>query len=279
MVHDYRKLNEKTINPSYPMPIMQDVIDDIMREGSAFFTVLDVKAAFLTIRVKAEGIHKTALVTPDGKYEYLRMAFGFCKAPQTMQRVMRRTFDGLSRTSTYMDDVGQGAVTVTEALDLLEEALKRIIVNGLRMDLRKWQFVQDKVQFRGYVITAEGRTLDETRVGAIDKFEPHRNEKRLYSFLQFADHYRKFVPQFSKLTHPLRQILAKDAEFVWTGEYQQIVDAVKTALKSPPTLASFRPECPTYVHVNASQTGLGALLSQTQDGKERIIEYASRSLN
>ncbi|KAK8768145.1 hypothetical protein V5799_005076 [Amblyomma americanum] len=128
-----------------------------------------------------------------------------------------------------MDDDRQGAVTVTEALDLLDEALKRIIVTGLRMDLRNCQFVRDKVQFLGYVIKAEGRTLDKTRVGAIDKFEPHRNEKTLFSFLQFANHYRKFVPQFSKFTHPLRQLLAKDAAFVWTGEHQQIVDAVQTA--------------------------------------------------
>lgn len=69
MVHDYRKLNEKTINPSYPMPIMEDIIDDVMREGSIYFTVLDVKTAFLTIRMRPEDIHKTVFVTLDRKYE------------------------------------------------------------------------------------------------------------------------------------------------------------------------------------------------------------------
>ncbi|KAL3195089.1 hypothetical protein MRX96_054045 [Rhipicephalus microplus] len=139
--------------------------------------------------------------------------------------------------------------------------------------------IQDKVSFLGYVISAEGRTLDESRVAAVEKFEPHRNAKKLYSFLQFANHYRKFIPEFAKVTHKLRRLLAKDVPFVWTDAHEATVNAIKHALKNPLILASFRPDCPTNVHVDASQTGLGAVLSQTQDGKERIIEYASRSLN
>ncbi|KAL3226636.1 hypothetical protein MRX96_024836 [Rhipicephalus microplus] len=178
-----------------------------------------------------------------------------------------------------MDDVGQEATTVREALDLLNEALRRVVINGLKMDLRKCQLIQDKVSFLGYVISAEGRTLDESRVAAVEKFEPHRNAKKLYSFLQFAKHYRKFIPQFAKVTHKLRRLLVKDVPFVWTDAHEATVNAIKHALKNPLILASFRPDCPTNVHVDASQTGLGAVLSQTQDGKERIIEYASRSLN
>ncbi|KAL3203295.1 hypothetical protein MRX96_053259 [Rhipicephalus microplus] len=65
-----------------------------------------------------------------------------------------------------MDDVGQGATTVGEALDLLNEALRRVVINGLKMDLRKCQLIQDKVSFLGYVISAEVRTLDESRVAS-----------------------------------------------------------------------------------------------------------------
>ncbi|KAL3182459.1 hypothetical protein MRX96_007638 [Rhipicephalus microplus] len=147
------------------------------------------------------------------------------------------------------------------------------------MDLRKYQLIQDKVSFLGYVIFAEGRTLGESRVAAVEKFEPHCNAKKLYSFLQFANHYRKFIPEFAKVTHKLRHLLAKDVPFVWTNAHEATVNAIKHALKNPPILASFRPDCPTNVHVDASQTRLGAVLSQTQDGKERIIEYACRSLN
>ncbi|KAL3190959.1 hypothetical protein MRX96_019201 [Rhipicephalus microplus] len=192
---------------------------------------------------------------------------------------MRRTFDGLPRTATYMDDVGKGATTVREALDLLNEALRRVVINGLKMDLRKCQLIQDKVSSLGYVIFAKGRTLDEYRVAAVEKFEPHRNAKKLYSFQQFANHYRKFIPEFAKVTHKLRHLLAKDVPFVWTDSHEATVNAIKHALKNPLILTRFRPDCPTNVHVDASQTRLGAVLSQTQDGKERIMEHASRSLN
>ncbi|KAL3228348.1 hypothetical protein MRX96_024009 [Rhipicephalus microplus] len=144
-----------------------------------------------------------------------------------MQRVMRRTFDGLPRTATYMDDVGQGATTVREAFNLLNEALRRVVINGLKMDLRKCQLIQDKVSLLGYVISAEGRTLDESRVAAVEKFKPHRNAKKLYSFLQFANHYRKFIPEFAKVTHKLRHLLVKDVLFVWTDAHEATVSATK----------------------------------------------------
>ncbi|KAL3220845.1 hypothetical protein MRX96_005282 [Rhipicephalus microplus] len=96
---------------------------------------------------------------------------------------------------------------------------------------------------------------------------------------KFAKHYRKFIPEFAKVTHKLRHLLAKDAPFVWTDAHEATVNAIKHALKNPLILASFRPDCPTNVHVDASQTGQGAVLSETQDGKKRIIEYASRSRN
>lgn len=107
MVHDYRKLNTKTLNSPYPMPLIEDALDEIAKDRSRYLSTTDVKTAFLTIRVKPEEALKTAFVTLDGKYEYLRMAFGFCKAPQTMQTVMRKTFEGLPRTTKYINDIGK----------------------------------------------------------------------------------------------------------------------------------------------------------------------------
>ncbi|KAL1486731.1 hypothetical protein MTO96_031280 [Rhipicephalus appendiculatus] len=147
------------------------------------------------------------------------------------------------------------------------------------MDLHECPCVRDKISYLGNMISAQRRTLGAARVAAIDKFESHRNAKKLYSFLQFANHYRKFLSKFSRLTHKLRQLLAKDVPFVWTEAHQAIANAVKHACKKPPVLASFHPDCPTYVHIDASQTGLGAVLSRSQDGRERIIEYACRSLS
>lgn len=236
MVHDYRQLNRKTVNTPYPMPIIEDVLDEVTRGGAKIFNVMDIKTAFLSIRVKPEDVHKTAFVTPDGKYEYLRMAFGFCKAPQTMLAVMRRTFSGMKRTATYMDDIGQGASEIDEAIDLLEEALRRVVINGLKMDIAKCQIERTEVNFLGYIISAKGRKPDPKRVADVEKFQPQKDAKHLFSFLQFANYFRKFIKDFASTTHPLRKLLHKDALFNWTDE-------------------------------------------QVQDDIERVIEYASKSLN
>ncbi|KAL3255393.1 hypothetical protein MRX96_017306 [Rhipicephalus microplus] len=170
-------------------------------------------------------------------------------------------------SATYCADAifsaPSGATTVREALDFLKEALRRVVINGLKINLRKCQLIQDNVSFLGYVIFAEGRTLDESRVAAVEKFEPHRNAKKLYSFLQFANHFRKFIQEFAKVTHKLRHLLAKNVPFVWNDAHEATVNAIKHALKNPTILASFRPDCPTNVHVDASQTELGVVLSQT----------------
>ena len=135
------------------------------------------------------------------------------------------------------------------------------------------------MEFLGNVISAEGRCPDPRRVADIDKFRPHENAKMLFSFLQFANYFRKFIKDFSKKTLTLRKLLDKHIEFVWLLEHQEIVDQLKTILKSPPLISCFDPKAPTRVRVDASQSGLGAVLLQTQEEKEIVIEYASRALN
>ncbi len=279
MVHDYRQSNKKTLNTPYPMPIIEDVIDEVTRYEAQYFNVMDIKKAYLSIGMKPEDIPKTAFVTPDGKYEYTRMAFGFCKAPQTMQAVMRRTFNVMKGTATYMDDTGQGAVTIDECIEMLNEALRGIVVNGLKIEVEKCQLVRTTVQFLGYIITAEGRRPDPKHVADIDKFQPQKDTKRLYLFLQFANYYREFIKDFAKITNPLRKLLHKDTKFQWADKHSEIVDQLKRVLTNPPIIATFVPTASTTVSVDASQTGLGAVLSQVHDGKERVIEYASKSLN
>lgn len=216
MVHDYRRLNAKAINTPYPMPVMEDVIDDVMRDGAAYFTIMDIKSAFLTVRIQGD-MHKTAFLTPDDKYEYKRMAFGFCKTPQTMQSVMRKSFEGLPRTATYMDDIGQGASSVSEVLDLLEQALC-VVTNGLRMDIKICQFVRTKVSFLGYVISKEGRIPDPQRVAAVNKFEPSRGKKHLYSFLQFANHFRRFIKNFAAYHSSSSTVAEIRPDFLMDGQ-------------------------------------------------------------
>ncbi|KAL3200200.1 hypothetical protein MRX96_053657, partial [Rhipicephalus microplus] len=81
-------------------------------------------------------------------------------------------------------------------------------------------------------------------VAAVEKFEPHRNAKKLYSFLQFANHYRKFIPEFAKVTHKLRRLLAKDVPFVWTDTHEATINALKTRPEEPADFGELPPRLP-----------------------------------
>ncbi len=115
------------------------------------------------------------------------------------------------------------------------------------------------MSFLGYIISKEGRKPDPKRVADIDKFQPQKDAKHLFSFLQFANYFRKFIKDFASKTHPLRKLLHKDTVFKWTIEHNGIVEFLKEKLNNPPIIATFDPTAPTTLMVDASQTGLGAV--------------------
>lgn len=121
-----------------------------------------------------------------------------------MQKVMRRTSNGLPPTTMYMDDVVQGACIVSKSLKLLGEAFHEVKLNSVKIDILKCQLFRDKVTFLKYVITNEGHTADGSHIGAIDKCKPHANPKKWCSFLRFMNNYSKFVPNFSEITPLMR---------------------------------------------------------------------------
>lgn len=168
--------------------------------------VTDVKTAFLTVRTKPDNVHKAAFITLHAKYEYLCMAFGFCKASQIMQTVIRRTLDGLLQTTHYMDDVGQGARALPEAPETLEKVLDRGKQNGLWINLKKCQLICSEDTFLSYLIGANGQAHDAPLTADIDKFERKGGLKCLFSFLQLSMCYIKFIQHSSTIIHLLRQL-------------------------------------------------------------------------
>lgn len=124
-----------------------------------------------------------------------------------------------------------------------------------------------------------GRVPDPSRVDSIDKFQPSQSKKKLYAFLKFASYFRRFMSNSSAKTSPLRALVARDADFIWTEIHSNIVNDLTRTLSSPPIIANFRNGCPTTIYIDASPAGLGAVLIQVQEERERVIEYASCSVN
>ncbi|KRX42752.1 Retrovirus-related Pol polyprotein from transposon 17.6, partial [Trichinella sp. T6] len=223
---------------------------------------------------------KTAFTTPYGLYQFKVMPFGLCNAPATFQRLMETSLRGLvgSKCLVYLDDVIVFGRTAEEHTARLQEVLDRLRKVGLKVKPEKCQLMKRKVAYLGHIISEKGIATDPSKTRAVKEWQAPSCVSELRQFLGLASYYRKFVNGFASIAAPLHRLLEGDAEWKWTEDCQVAFDALKHQLTSAPILAypDFRRRF--LVDVDASGDGLGAVLSQKDGNKERVVAYASRSL-
>lgn len=279
VVIDYRKLNDVTIGDSYPLPNITDILDKLGH--SVYFTTLDLASGFHQIELDSKDIPKTAFNTPYGHYEFLRMPFGLKNAPATFQRAMDSVLCGLQgeRCFVYLDDIVVFASSLQEHEQKLIEVFDRLRKYGLKVQPDKCEFLRKEVGYLGHIISSEGVKPNPEKVQAVKEFPIPKSCKDIKSFLGLAGYYRRFIPNFSKITKPLTSLLKKDVPFVWGLEQQQALDRCKDLLTSFPILQypDFSKEF--VLTTDASIHAIGAILSQGEIGKDLPIAYASRTLN
>lgn len=279
VVIDYRKLNEITIGDSYPLPNIADILDKLGH--STYFTTLDLASGFHQIELQPEDIPKTAFNTPYGHYEFLRMPFGLKNAPATFQRAMDSVLYGLQgeRCFVYLDDIVVFASSLREHEQKLTEVFSRLRKHGLKVQPDKCEFLRKEVAYLGHIISSEGVKPNPDKVKSVQEFPIPKSCKDIKSFLGLAGYYRRFIPNFSKITKPLTALLKKDIQFNWGSDQQQAFNTCKEILTTTPLLQypDFNKEF--LLTTDASIHAVGAVLSQGEIGKDLPIAYASRTLN
>ena len=136
-----------------------------------------------------------------------------------------------------------------------------------------------KVQFLGHIVSKDGLEVDPSKVEAVQNFPVPRSQTEVKSFLGLASYYRRFVPKFAEIARPLHKASETSTKFEWTPEAQNAFESLKLKLTSTPILAFPCLKEPFILYTDASQFVMGAVLAQVQDGKERAICYASKSLS
>ena len=290
MCVDYRQLNKRTIRDSYALPRIEDLLDTL--SGSKYFTVLDMKSGYHQVEVFEEHKCRTAFTLgPLGFWEFNRLPFGLNNAPATYQRLMEQCLGDLNMKicAIYLDDLIIFSNSLEQHLERLDKVLNRLKECNLKLNAKKCKFLQTKVKYVGHIVSESGIEADPEKLDKVVNWPTPQNAEEVRQFTFFAGYYRIFVKDFSKIAKPLTDLhpntffkksknVTSSKPFIWGTEQQNAFDQLKQSLSSPPTLGFADFDLPFEVHIDASLKGLGVVLYQKQNGKMRVISYASTGL-
>jgi hypothetical protein len=241
---------------------------------------MDVIAAFHKIRIKEGDEWKTAFRTRFGLYEWLVTPFGLANAPSTFQRYINRTLQEYldDFVSAYVDDV---LVFTDGTREEHREHVRKVICKlqdaGLQLDIDKCEFEVKTTKYLGFIIEAgQGLRMDPAKVKAITDWQAPTTAKGVLGFLGFANFYRRFIKDFSRIASPLYRLVKKDTVFEWTIEADQAFRRLKQAFIEAPVLAQFDPDDETTLETDASGHCSGGVLTQLKRDVWRPIAYFSK---
>ena len=277
---DFRQLNAATVKDAHPLPRIDDLLDAL--HGAKWFSTLDLKSGYWQVPISEQDKAKTAFRTSSGQlFEFNQVPFGLCNTPATFSRLMDRVLAGLHWETClfYLDDIIVFSSTWEEHLARLREVFERLRHAKLKLGAAKCTFAAKEVSYLGHRVTEEGLLPDPSLLAAIRDIPPPKTAMEVRSFLGLAGYYRRYVKGFAAIAAPLHALTRKDAVFHWSEDCQNAFDQLKIRLTTRPITAfpDFSQEFRLYT--DASTAGLGAILAQVRDGKERIICCASRALN
>ena len=280
MCIDYRNLNGVTVRDAHPIPRISDILE-YMPPKLGYFSTFDLFMGYNQVGMTQAAIERSAFVTPDGQYEYTRMPFGLCNAPATFQRVMNEVFADLIGKGlyVYIDDITIYSETFEEHMVLLKEVLRRLRDRCLYLKPKKCTIAADQVDLLGHVITRNGIQPSPTKIQAVMNYPRPANKTELRAFLGLIGYYRHFIKNCSAIIEPLSRMLQEHIKFEWNdkGIEETTFTLVKKMLVHKENLL-IRPDFTKQfiLQTDGSALGLGAVLSQLIDGKDRPIAYASR---
>lgn len=279
LVIDFRKLNEKTVGDAYPLPQINEILDQL--GGAKYFSIFDLASGFHQIPMHEEDKKKTAFSTPYGHYEFNRMPFGLKNAPATFQRLMDQTLSGLQGQElfVYLDDVVIYAKSLEDHRNKYNKLIERLRNANLKLQPDKCEFLRKEVAYLGHVIDKDGVRPDPNKIIAVEKFPAPKTQTNIKQFLGLAGYYRRFIEGFSKIAKPLTNLLKKKTPFQWLEPQQEAFEILRSCLIKEPIL-QYPDFTKTFIlTTDASAFALGAILSQGEIGKDLPIAYTSRVLN
>ena len=196
MCYDCRALNKITVSNRYPLPRIDDLLDQLV--GAEYFTTLDLMTGYNQIRISEEDVPKTAFVTPFGHFQFRVLCFGLTNAPATFQAAMNRLFAPYlgKFVLVYIDDVIIYSRSKSEHLEHLDAVLGLLEANQFYCKLGKCVFLQRELRFLGHVVSGEGIRADPQKVSAVADWPMPRDVRHVRQFLGLANYFRRFIQEW-----------------------------------------------------------------------------------
>jgi len=260
---DYRGLNAVTIPNRYPLPLMQELQDRV--QDARYFTKMDLKNGFNLIRIRDGDEWKTAFRTRYGLYEFNVMPFGLTNAPSTFQDMMNHILSDILDIGVlvYMDDILVYAKTEKEHDTLVKTVLERLQQNRLAVSPEKCVWKAEEVEFLGYIIGRNGVRMSQDKVEAVLSWNSPTSVKETQSFLGFANFYRRFIQDDSRIARPMTELTKKsETKWEWTPEAEIAFRELKRRFTTAPVLGHFDTANPVIIETDASDFAIGVVLSQ-----------------
>ncbi|MCG7879415.1 MAG: RNase H-like domain-containing protein, partial [Candidatus Thiodiazotropha endolucinida] len=275
---DFRKLNQITKKNSFPLPLIDDILALLGR--AKYFTSLDLKSGYWQVAMDEKDKEKTAFACHKGLFEFNVMPFGLSNAPAVFQELMSVVLQGCNDFATaYLDDILIFSSSLEEHLRHISLIFDRLRQHNLKLKLKKCGFLKLETNYLGFVISEQGIKPDEKKVDAIRSLPVPTCVKEVRSFIGMCSYYRRFIPNFSQIAEPIIALTRKYAHFKWSDVHQTAFEFLKDSLTAVPLLVYPDPNKPYVLYTDASNSCIGACLTQECDGDEKPIYYLSHKLS
>ena len=281
---DYRKLNRVTKSDRFPMPNISDLVYNL--QGTKYFSSIDLTQGFYQVPLDPESAEYTAFSTSRNHYQFRRLPFGLKNAPTAFQREMQTILRDFEPKGViiYIDDILIMSNCFEDHCDLVSRVLHTLDIHDIKIKLSKCCFFQEEVKFLGHMIGSNGIRKSDEYMKSVKDFPKPTKVSQLRSFLGLINFQRKFIPQCSIVAKPLTQWMCKPDKCCldWDYDMELAFQSLKDLMCKSIELAypNYSSDAPLMeLSTDASQYGAGACLTQIQEGKTRVIGYASTTFN